>query len=250
MECNPSLCFLKYLLGGQGFCRRRRLFSIKVQAENSTFTPTWPHTDREMPQSDAKIGSSKFNKWPRPCRRSSRSCPTARRRGSEIPNFTFRLLHLRAARRRESVAKTPVVIEISSSEDDDHGATVRTTPARCVYGHSGGAQAQPRSRNQPPRHRATRKIIESSSESENEGPRNEPPANAIDLTLDGSDHQYFTPVKNKAKTPTRPAVTPKYQPLYSDSENSDSDNDVFEDAIDDSIITLYVQHLTPRFIPV
>ena len=113
-----------------------------------------------------------------------------------------------------------------------------------MHSHPNDPQTRPQSRNQPLRHRAT------SSESENEALRNEPPANVIDLTLDGSDHQRVTPVKNKAKTPTRPAAAPKYQSLYSDSEDSDSDNDVFEDAIDDSIITLYVQHLTQRPIPV
>lgn len=121
-----------------------------------------PHTDREPPQSDAKIGSSKFNKRPRPCRRSSRSRPTARRRESEMSNFPPLLMYLRAAGRRESAVKTLVVIEISSSEDDDHGAT----SARCVYSHTNGPQARPQSRYQPPRHRATRKVIESSSESD------------------------------------------------------------------------------------
>jgi hypothetical protein len=82
----------------------------------------------------------------------------------------------------------------------------------------------------------TRNIIESSSESEDEAPRDEPPANVIDLTLDESDDQHATPVRGKAKTSTRPAVAPRYQSLYSGSE--DSDGDVFEDAIDDSILTL------------
>ena len=66
--------------------------------------------------------------------------------------------------------------------------------------------------------------------------RNEPPANVIDLTLDESDDRRVTPVKGKTKTPTSPAVAQRYQSLYSDSE--DSDDDVFEDAIDDSILTL------------
>ena len=240
MSCGEGICFDGS--GTEVTFPLRRLELIKRVPGNYqmlTGSSLSCHTDREMPhRSDSKIGSSKFNKRPRPCRRSLRSCPTARRRESEISNFTFLLLYLRATRRIESAAKTPTVIEISSSEDDDHGATARQSPARCVCSRSNGPKTRPQFRNQPLRHRATRKIIESSSESENEALRNQPPTNVIDLTLDGSDHQHATPVKNKAKTSTRPAVTLKYQSLYSDSEDSDSDNDVFEDAIDDSIITL------------
>ena len=83
--------------------------------------------------------------------------------------------------------------------------------------------------------RAIRNIIESSSDSEDEAAQNVPPTDVIDLTLGGSN-QYSTPVAGKAKTPIRPAVIPRYQSLYSDSE--DSYGDVFEDAIDDSILTL------------
>jgi len=46
------------------------------------------------------------------------------------------LLHLQVTRRRESAAKTPAVIEISSSEDDDQGATARPSPAKCAHSHS------------------------------------------------------------------------------------------------------------------
>lgn len=74
-----------------------------------------------------------------------------------------------------------------------------------------------------------------SSESEDEAPRN-PPANAIDLIPDGPSDQCVTPVQDKAKAPARPAAASRYQSLYSDSE--DSDGEVFEDAIDDSILTL------------
>jgi len=84
-------------------------------------------------------------------------------------------------------------------------------------------------------HRAIRRIIESSSESGDEAAwQNEPPTDVIDLTLDNDQH--VTPVQNKAKTPIRPAATPRYQSLYSDGE--DSAGDAFEDAIDDSILTL------------
>ena len=65
--------------------------------------------------------------------------------------------------------------------------------------------------------------------------QNEPPADVIDLTLEGSDDQHSIPTTGKVKSPARPAVAPKYQSLYSDSE--DSDGDVFEDAIDHSILT-------------
>ena len=91
-------------------------------------------------------------------------------------------------------------------------------------------------RGRPLRHRAIRNIIETSSESEDEAPRNGPPADVVDLTLGNSDDQYPPPIIGKTKLPTPPAVAPRYQSLYSDSE--DSDGDAFEDAIDDSILTL------------
>ena len=59
--------------------------------------------------------------------------------------------------------------------------------------------------------------------------------NVIDLTLEEPYEQTSTPVKDRTKTPTRPAGVPRYQSLYSDGESSDGD--VFEDALDDSIIT-------------
>ena len=46
------------------------------------------------------------------------------------------LLHLPPTRRMVSAAKIPEVIEISSSEDDDEGATARPRPAKCVHTHS------------------------------------------------------------------------------------------------------------------
>lgn len=65
--------------------------------------------------------------------------------------------------------------------------------------------------------------------------QNGPPADVIDLTLGDSDDQQSIPTTGKAKSPARPAAAQKYQSLYSDSE--DSNGDVFEDAIDDSILT-------------
>ncbi|KAF9654294.1 hypothetical protein BDM02DRAFT_3106603, partial [Thelephora ganbajun] len=121
-------------------------------------------------------------------------------------------------RTREFAVKTPTVIEISSSEDSEYAIT-RPSPAW----------------NKALVHRATRRIIESSSESEAEAARNEPPANVIDLTLDESGDRRATLPQDKVKTPTRLDVAPRYQSLYSDSE--DSDGGMFEDAIDDSIIT-------------
>lgn len=78
-------------------------------------------------------------------------------------------------------------------------------------------------------------MIESSSESEDEATRNEPPADVVDLTLGGSDDRHSIPITGKTRLPIPPADASRYQSLYSDSE--DSDGDVFEDAIDDSILT-------------
>lgn len=129
-----------------------------------------------------------------------------------------------------------MVIEISSSEDDGHGATPGPRPVKCARTHSNESRTYSPSRNGPLKRRAIRNLIESSSESEDEAVQNEPPADVIDLTLDESDDGRATPVKDKARSSAPLAVVPRYQSLYSDSE--DSDGDVFEDAIDDSILTL------------
>ncbi|KAF9787011.1 SprT-like family-domain-containing protein [Thelephora terrestris] len=120
---------------------------------------------------------------------------------------------------RKAVAKMPTVIEISSEDDGDQNATVRPSPAK----------------RKPFKHRATRKVLETGSGSENTSARNGPPANVIDLTFEEACQPPFTPAKVHAKAPTRPVAAPRYQSLYSDGESSDGG--VFEAALDDSIIT-------------